>query len=495
MNTSKQLIKDYFDKHSLVESNIESYNNFIEKGVQEIVNETQEIIPTIIPAEVKDFKIKLGKITIEKPQIIEADGSKRDIYPNEARLRKLTYSAPIYLNISAYIDGVEREQFTALIGKIPVMTKSKYCHLNGLNKESLIKHGEDPEDLGGYFILNGNERVLIIVEDLVSNKMFIEKNNTGPSKYTGKVYSERSAYRIPHLIEQMKDGIIYLTFTRFKRISIMAAIKALGLAKDQDISNAISEDKQYDDIFINLYETLDLKTQNQALEYLSKKIGLSQVKNEKNEEITDLIDRYLLPHLGITPQDRMAKAYNLCKYIKRFLMVARDKIPLIDKDHYMNKRLKLSGDLLADLFRVNLRALVQDMLYNFQRLVKRGKFQSIRIIIRDQLLTSRIKSAMSTGSWVGGRKGVSQNIDRTNFLATTSHLQRVVSLLSTSQENFDARSLHPTTLGRLCPIETPEGTPIGLRKNLAMLTKISQEEMQDDKIKKLLESSGLEIKW
>ena len=495
MNTSKQLIKDYFDKHSLVESNIESYNNFIEKGVQEIVNETQEIIPTIIPAEVKDFKIKLGKITIEKPQIIEADGSKRDIYPNEARLRKLTYSAPIYLNISAYIDGVEREQFTALIGKIPVMTKSKYCHLNGLNKESLIKHGEDSEDLGGYFILNGNERVLIIVEDLVSNKMFIEKNNTGPSKYTGKVYSERSAYRIPHLIEQMKDGIIYLTFTRFKRISIMAAIKALGLAKDQDISNAISEDKQYDDIFINLYETLDLKTQNQALEYLSKKIGLSQVKNEKNEEITDLIDRYLLPHLGITPQDRMAKAYNLCKYIKRFLMVARDKIPLIDKDHYMNKRLKLSGDLLADLFRVNLRALVQDMLYNFQRLVKRGKFQSIRIIIRDQLLTSRIKSAMSTGSWVGGRKGVSQNIDRTNFLATTSHLQRVVSLLSTSQENFDARSLHPTTLGRLCPIETPEGTPIGLRKNLAMLTKISQEEMQDDKIKKLLESSGLEIKW
>ncbi len=495
MNNSKQLIKDYFDKHSLVESNIESYNSFIEKGIQEIVNETQEIIPTIIPAEVKDFKIKLGKVIIEKPQIVEADGSKRDIYPNEARLRKLTYSAPVYLGISAYIDGVEREQFTALIGKIPVMTKSKYCHLNGLNKESLIKHGEDSEDLGGYFILNGNERVLIIVEDLVSNKMFIEKNNTGPSKYTGKIYSERSAYRIPHLIEQMKDGIIYLTFTRFKRVSIIAVIKALGIVKDQDISNSISEDKQYDDIFINLYETLDLKTQNQALEYLSKKIGLSQVKDEKNEEITDLIDRYLLPHLGISPQDRMAKAYNLCKYIKRFLMAARDKIPLIDKDHYMNKRLKLSGDLLADLFRVNLRALVQDMLYNFQRLVKRGKFQSIRIIIRDQLLTSRIKSAMSTGSWVGGRKGVSQNIDRTNFLATISHLQRVVSLLSTSQENFDARSLHPTTLGRLCPIETPEGTPIGLRKNLAMLTKISQEEMHDDKIKKLLEGSGLEIKW
>ncbi len=492
MNNSRSLIKDYFNKHSIVESNIESFNNFMDKGIQEIINETQEIIPTIIPSEVKDFKIKLGKITLEKPILVEADGSKRDIYPMEARLRKLTYSAPVYLNISAYIDGVEREQFTALIGKVPVMLKSKYCHLNGLSKESLISKNEDPEDLGGYFILNGNERVLIMVEDLVTNRLFIEKNSTGPSKFTGQIYSERAAYRIPHLIEQMKDGVIYLTFTRFKRVPIISLIKALGIVKDQDIANNISEDKQYDDVFINLYETIDLKTQNQALEFLSKKIGLSQVREDQTEEITDLIDKYLLPHLGITPQDRMSKAYNLCKYIKKFLMVARDGLPVLEKDHYMNKRLKLSGDLLADLFRVNLRALVQDVLYNFQRLVKRGKFQSTRIIIRDQLLTSRIKSAMATGSWVGGRKGVSQNIDRTNFLATTSHLQRVVSLLSTSQENFEARSLHPTHWGRLCPIETPEGTPIGLRKNLAMLAKISQEEMSDDKIKKLLEPLGIE---
>ncbi|MEK6841123.1 MAG: DNA-directed RNA polymerase subunit B'' [Nanoarchaeota archaeon] len=489
MNPNRILIKNYFDNHSLVESNIESYNRFIEKGIQEIVNETQDIIPTIIPAEVKDFKIKFGKITIEKPQIVEADGSRRDIYPMEARLRKLTYSAPIYLTVSAYMDGVEREQFTSLIGKIPVMVKSKYCHLYGLNKEGLAKHYEDPNDLGGYFILNGNERVLIIVEDLVSNKLFVDKNLTGPSKYSGKLYSESGVYRIPHTIEQMKDGIIYISFTRFKRVPIFAIIKALGLVKDQDITKAISEDKQYDDIFINLYETTELKTQDQITEYLSKKIGLTQ--NDQGEKITDLLDKYLLPHLGINSGDRMYKAYNLCKYVKRFLMISKDNKQVTDKDHYMNKRLKLSGDLLADLFRVNLRALVQDVLYNFQRLVKRGKFQSIKIIIRDQLLTSRIKSAMATGAWVGGRKGVSQNIDRTNFIATTSHLQRVVSLLSSAQENFEARELHPTHWGRLCPVETPEGTPIGLRKNLAALAKISQEEIAEDKIKKLLEGAGL----
>ena len=286
----------------------------------------------------------------------------------------------------------------------------------------------------------------------------------------------------------MKDGIIYISFTRFKRVSIFAIIKALGLLKDQDITKFISEDKQYDDVFINLYETVDLKTQNQALDFLSKKIG---VQSEHGEKVTDLLDKYLLPHLGISPSDRTSKAYNLCKYIKKFLMISRDGRQITDKDHYMNKRLKLSGDLLGDLFRVNLRSLIQDVLYNFQRLVKRGKFQSIKIIIRDQLLTSRIKSAMATGAWVGGRRGVSQNIDRTNFTATTSHLQRVVSLLSSSQENFDARALHPTHWGRLCPVETPEGTPIGLRKNLATLSKITQEDMGEDKIKKLLEGCGM----
>ncbi len=446
----KKIIEKYFDEHSFVESNIKSFNNFIEKGMQKIVNETSEIIPTIIPQEVENFKIKLDKIWCEKPVIIEADGSKRDIYPIEARLRKLTYSSPLNLEVAAHIDNVQRESFITEVGKLPIMLKSKYCHLQNLKKEELIEHGEDPEDLGGYFILNGNERVLITVEDLAPNKMFINQNATGPSKHTAKIFSERDSYRIPHTIEQFKDGIIYISFTRFRRVPIFAVIKALGLVPDQDITNFISQEKQYDDIFVNLISLQEIKTEEDALEFLAKKISLTQAKDQRLEKVREQLDKYLLPHLGLTSKDRVFKAYNLCKIIKRYLMVSKDGLDVIDKDHYMNKRLKLSGDLLGDLFRVNLRALVQDMLYNFQRLVKRGKFHSIKIIIRDQLLTSRIKSAMATGVWVGGRKGISQNIDRTNDIATTSHLQRVVSLLTSSQENFEARALHATHWGKLC---------------------------------------------
>ena len=481
----KLLIKSYFDKHSLVESNIQSFNKFMDEELQKIVNETQEIIPTIIPSEIKDFKIKLGKIRVEKPSLVEADGSKRDVYPIEARLRNLTYSTPIYLKISTFVDGIERESFDALIGKMPVMLKSRYCHLHGLDKKGLTEHYEDPYDPGGYFILNGNERVLITVEDLASNKLFIEKTKTGPSKYHAKIFSEKGSYRIPHTIEQMKNGVIYLSFTRFKRIPITAVIKALGVVTDQDIAEFISKEKQYDDIFINLYETKDLKTQKDALEYIGKKVGMTQSPEEKIEKSTDLLDKYLLPHLGIKPEDRLYKAYNLCKYIKRFLMVTREGASLRDKDHYMDKKLKLSGDLLGDLFRINLRSLVQDILYNFQRIIKRGKLPSIRVIIRDKLLTSRLYSAMATGEWVGGRQGVSQRMSRTNFLDMVSHLQRIASPLSTSQENFEARALHCTHLGRLCPIETPEGTNIGLRKNLAMLCSLSQNVSEEEVIEKI----------
>jgi len=206
----------------------------------------------------------------------------------------------------------------------------------------------------------------------------------------------------------------------------------------------------------------------------------------------EILDKYLFPNLGMSPQDRMFKARNLCKMIKKFIEVSNGSIAQDDKDHYMNKRLKLSGDLMADLIRTNLKVLIGDLLYNFQRIVKRGKFPSIKVIIRDKLLTQRVYSAMATGSWVGGREGISQRVQRTNFLEMISHAQRIVSPLASSQENFSARGLHPTHLGRLCPIETPEGTNIGLRKNLSMLASVTKE-MPDEELLKHLRSYGMEM--
>ncbi|MBW2980560.1 DNA-directed RNA polymerase subunit B'' [Candidatus Woesearchaeota archaeon] len=483
---SKTLIKKYFEEQSFVDSNIASFNNFIDKELQNIVEENKEVVPTIIPHNVDNFKIRFDKIWVTKPEITEADGSKRKVYPIETRLRKITYSAPIFIEVSAHINDVQRESFTTQIGNLPIMLKSKCCHLNKIGKEELIQHGEDPNDPGGYFIINGTEKVLISIEDLAANKLLVEKNSTGPSEYRGRLFSERGSFKIPHTLEKMKDGIFYLTFTRVQRVPIILVIKALGLLKDEEIVKFVSTEKQYDEVLINLLEFVDVKSTEDALDLIAKKIGITQTKEIRTERMKEIIDKYLLPHLGVEPQQRILKAYNLCKLIKKYINVANGSLSIDDKDHYMNKRLKLSGDLLADLVRVNLKVLIGDLLYNFQRIVKRGKFPSIKVIIREKLLTQRIYSSMATGTWVGGRKGISQRIQRLNFLETLSHLQRVVSPLSASQENFEARELHSTHLGRLCPIETPEGTNIGLRKNLSLLCNISNDSDEEEIQKKLI---------
>lgn len=488
---SQILIRKYFEGNSIVLADIGSFNHFIEHELQEIINENKEVEPTIIPTNVEEFKIRLDKIYVTKPEITEADGSTRAIYPVEARLRKLSYAAPIFLEVSAHINGVQRESFKTQIGSMPIMLKSKNCHLHNLNRDELIVKGEDPDDPGGYFIINGTEKVIIDIEDLASNRFMVESASTGVSEWVGKVFSEKGSYKIPHEMEKLKDGLFYLTFTRVKRVPIIPIIKALGMVKDEEIMRAVDLPDN-SEVIINLYDFVDIKTPEDAMDYISKKIGISQSREIRLERMTEILDKYLLPHIGDTEDARMAKAYNLCKYLKRYIQVAGGQLPEDDKDHYMNKRLKMSGDLLADLFRVNMKVLIGDMLYNFQRIVKRGKFPSIKVIIREKLLTQKIYSSMATGNWVGGRTGVCQRIERLNFLQTLSHLQRIVSPLSSSQENFEARSLHSTHLGRLCPSETPEGSNIGLRKNLAMLAHASSAVNEQELVREL-KKLGLQV--
>jgi len=144
----EKLIRSYLKEGSLVKSDIDSFNYFVDVELQKIIDENKEIEPTIIPHNIDEFKIRLDRIWIKKPEIIEADGSRKDVYPIEARLRKISYSAPMYIEVSAHIDGIQRESFTSQIGSIPVMVNSKYCHLSKLSKEQLVSRGEDPNDPG-----------------------------------------------------------------------------------------------------------------------------------------------------------------------------------------------------------------------------------------------------------------------------------------------------------------------------------------------------------
>src|SRR3989338_9380893 len=241
------------------------------------------------------------------------------------------------------------------------------------------------------------------------------------------------------------------------------------------------------EIYFNLYEH-DVKNSEEAREFIGGKLRIPQ-KEYRDKRIVDIMDKYLLPHLGQTKKNRQDKAIYLTKVIRKLLKLGLHNIEQQDIDHYANKRLRLVGDFMEILFRSVLLGkygLVSRIVYSYQKLVKRGKMPSIKSIVESDYLSKRIVSHMATGQWIGGRTGVCQRLERTNHVRTIAHLRNVISPLSASKEHFEARALHATHWGRLCAEETPEGVNIGLRKYLALFAAITETSKDIDNIREFV---------
>lgn len=504
------LVDAFFDEYDLVDHHIKSYNDFVNNRIQNIIDITEPIT-----LEDGKYTLKTGKVTIEKPFTKEADGSKSMIYPTEARLRNLNYSAHMYLEMALNAEGEDNELENVYIGELPVMLKSDICHLNGLSDEELVEHGEDPQDLGGYFIVNGSERAVVTMEEIAPNKIILERLGE-PEDRRAKaiVTSIKSGFRARISLEykkpRKKGVFLRISFPYVPgEIPLVILLRALGLATDQEIISAITDDFNYqmiiaDDIQVS-NDALKLDKdalaemsqeerreylQLAAIKYIGNRVAKGMTEEYRVKRAQDVINRYLLPHMGIEDDRRIDKAIYLAEMTEMLLQVIHGEREPHDKDHYTNKRLRVSGDLMEDLFRVAFTSLTRDMSYQLERSISRGKELSIKQAVRSDVLTENIKHAIATGNWVGGRAGVSQLLDRTSYMGTLSHLRRVVSPLTRSQPHFEARDLHPTQFGKICPNETPEGPNCGLVKNLALMCNIS-EGSDEQEIKDVIEKMNV----
>lgn len=473
----RQLLASFKDSVGFVNHQITSFNEFIEFRMQRIINEIGEI--ELETPELAEFRIKLGKVRIPSPIVKEADGAVRKITPMEARIRDLTYASPILVEMIPVINGVDQDPQEVKLGDLPIMVKSKLCTLNGLTPEQLVEEGEDPNDPGGYFIINGTERVIVMVEEVLSNRPVVESKG---ETETARINSEASGFVQRHLLER-KAGIVTISFANLKKLPVVVLLRALGMETDKEIIEAISSDSdEMQEIYFNLYE-FDVKNEEEAKEFMGKRLKIPQ-KEYRDKRINDILDKYLLPHIGQNKKMRKEKAVFLCKVIRKLLILGLKKTTEQDIDHYANKRLRQVGNFLEILFRSILLGkygLVSRIIYSYQKLVKRGKMPSIKSIVESDYLTKRIISHMATGQWIGGRTGVCQRLERTNYVRTIAHLRNVISPLSAAQEHFEARALHATHWGRLCAEETPEGVNIGLRKYLALLAVISDTSPEKDR--------------
>jgi DNA-directed RNA polymerase subunit B" len=480
------ILESYLTTNSLVQHQIDSFNRFVEQDLQKIIDQQATIEPSV-----EGFALKLGKIRLDKPSIIEADSSRRSILPNEARLRNLTYSSPMFLEFVPVIRGIEKEASygEVFIGELPIVIRSNLCHFKMMSRGQMIENGEDPDDPGGYFIIKGTERVLIGLEDLAPNRIItsIEK---GGLETTSKVFSTAPGFRARTVVSRNQNGIFNVEFpTLHKAVGMVLILRALGVQFNEMMDAASDVLSFKNDMMLNM-ELSEVKEigPSDALLDLGKLSAPGQAKEYQIKRAETQLDTYLLPHIGTKPKDRKEKGKYVLQMSRRSSIVANGLASQDDKDHYSNKRVKYAGQLMEELFAYAFRFFVKDVKYQIERASARGRKLSIPTIISPETITEKIAYAMGTGTWVAGQTGVSQVLDRTNLISAYTNLRRVKSPLAKKHPHFNAREVHGTQWGKICISETPEGLDVGLTKYLAIMAKISvgaEEKQVESKLKEL----------
>ena len=479
------IIQDILKREGIARQHLNSFDEFLTRGLQSIIDEVSQI--DIENAEYP-YKIQLEKVKLQKPRMMELDGSITHITPAEARLRNVSYSAPVMMEASVVEDGKVLESKFVHIGDIPVMAKSNACILHNFSTQKLVEHGEDPNDPGGYFIINGSERVIVGLEDLSYNKIIVDRENVGGNTvFKAKVYSSIIGYRAKLELVMKNDGLLVARIPGSPvDIPVITLMRALGLESDKEIAGVVSlVDDIQDQLEGSFEKASDVLTSKDAIVYISKRIAPGMLEEFQIKRTETLLDWGLLPHLGKHPENRKEKAQFLGEAACKLLELKLGWISPDDKDHYGNKIIKFAGQMLADLFRTAFRNLIRDMKYQLERSGQKRGINAVAAAIRPGIITDKLNNAIATGNWGRGRVGVTQLLDRTNYLSTISHLRRIQSPLSRTQPNFEARDLHATHFGRICPSETPEGSNCGLVKNLALSGIISVNIPSEEIVEKL----------
>ena len=492
-NRNWSVIQNILKTEGIARQHLNSFDEFVDAGLQSIIHEVEHV--DIENAEYP-YKIQLGKIKLQQPRMMELDGSITHITPAEARLRNISYAAPIMMEASVIEDGKILESRYVHIGDMPVMVKSHGCILHSFTDQKLIDHGEDAKDPGGYFIINGSERVIVGLEDLSYNKIIVDAEKIGGKiVHKAKVYSSIVGYRAKLELVMKEDGLIVAKIPGSPvDIPVVTLIRALGLESDKEIAGVVSlVDTIQNQLEGSFEKAGDVPSPKDAIVYISKRIAPGMLEEFQIKRAETLLDWGLLPHLGKHPENRKEKAFFLGEAACKLIELKLGWIEPDDKDHYGNKVIKFAGQMLADLFRTAFRNLVRDMKYQLERSGQKRGLNAVAAAIRPGIISDKLNNAIATGNWGRGRVGVTQLLDRTNYLSTISHLRRVQSPLSRTQPNFEARDLHSTHFGRICPAETPEGSNCGLVKNLALSAIISQNVPSEDVVETLYSSGVVDL--
>jgi len=557
---SWKLIDKYFtdNPNNLVAHHLESYNDFFNNGINQIFRENNPI--RFIEREDESTKntqinqcfLYLGgkegnKIYLGKP-IIYDDNSSHYMYPNDARLRNMTYGTTIHYDVEVdfiYYIGDERKEHTMTIdkvylGRFPIMLQSDLCILKSLSTEVRFNMGECRNDYGGYFVIDGKEKVIVSQEKFADNMLYLKVNKKDDtyshsaeirsvSEDTSKEIRTTSVYIVAPSPLYSNNQIVVAVPNVKKVVPLFILMRALGVISDKDIIKTclldIEENKSYIDLFIpSVHDANKIFNQQTALEYIA-----SFTKRGTISSVMEILSNYFLPHVG--ELNFLDKAYFIGYMVNNLLKVFKKEKKPTDRDNFRFKRVELTGTLLYSLFREYYliqkkditRKIDEEYYYhkgeykedetmtnkekrkstnnpkepdkykdNFVSLIE----SNFKQFFKDRIVESGLKKAFK-GNWGAQshtkRLGVVQDLNRLSWNTFMSHLRKINLPLDASAKVIGPRLLNSSQWGFIDPVDTPDGGNIGLHKHLSISTYITSGSSAHPLIKWLRVNTSMKV--
>ena len=473
-------------------------------------------------------------IFISSPAIYD-DGKLSEMLPNDARLRNLTYKSTIFCNIGIHfifhkssksLSNVVKNFEKVNIGSIPIMIHSKTCILHNLDSIKLSELGECPYDQGGYFIINGKEKVILSQEKKVNNILYINTSTEDNILLEGNIKSisnegfQSSRTNLISFIEnkirkKMGSEIITRIEKSFNirilgfdvHVPIIILFRALGYETDKQILSLIIYDTDNPELRSKLIQLIipsikasqPIYTQKAAYKFLSL-----NTKGKENFNVYDILNNNLFPNYG---SDNKAKCIYLGYIIRKLLLTHIGVFPKTDRDSYINKRVDLPGSLLLELYRElwgkykRNTSLKIDAEYkiNFESLQNIDISDIINEYNVNKVFDNKIMETITKsfgarfGTGISSRQGIVQDLNRNVMLGTLSHIRRLSTPLPSGSKTIGPRKLHNSQWGFVCPSESPDGGNVGIINHLTIVARVTNNIYEEGVYESLLDAELIEL--